>query len=285
VSTTAVVLVVFGALGFAAIGSFVCVIIDRLPVALDEPNEYGDAYDTRPWAAVLGGNSRCSVTDCAAPIRRSDNVPVLSWLVLRGKCRSCEARIDGYHPVVELLCPALFLLSVWAIGLHWSLMPLLWLIPVGVAVAVIDLRTLIVPTRIVWPAFAVTVALSVLAAGLEDRWSMLVTAAVGLAVFAGPLFVLWFIMPGGMGFGDVRLAVLLGWTLGFYAGTRPMGAVVLGAIGLVVASITGIVLGVVALGARGRKAQVPFGPALVTGTFFCVLLAEQILEPFAVYAA
>jgi leader peptidase (prepilin peptidase)/N-methyltransferase len=279
---TELVLIAVGTLAFLAIGSFTCVIIDRLPVLLDEPNEYGEVWDTRPWREVLGGHSRCS--DCGAPVRARDNIPVLSWLVLRGRCRDCGERIGAFHPVVELLCPALFLLIGWSTGWSWLLLPVLWLVPVGLAVAVIDLRSLIVPTRIVWPAFAVTVALSLVAAAIAGEWSLLLSAVVGVATLAGPLFLIWFALPASMGFGDVRLAVLLGWTLGFYAGTRPIAAVFLVVCCFVLASVIGLVVGIVALGARGRKAQVPFGPALIAGALFCIVMAEPILEPFGVYA-
>jgi leader peptidase (prepilin peptidase)/N-methyltransferase len=282
VSATQSVLIALGAVGFAALGSFVCVIIDRLPVALDEPNEYGELWDTRPWSEVLGGHSRCS--DCGVPVRPIDNVPVVSWLLLRGRCRGCNARIPAYHPVVELLCPALFLLVGWAMEWQLIVLPVLWLVPVGVAVAVIDLRTLMVPTRLVWPAFLVAVVLSVTVAGVEGEWTLLLTALAGLAGFAGPLFLLWFVLPKAMGFGDVRLATLLGWTLGFCAGTRPVAGLILAVTCLALSSMIGLLVGVVALGARGRKAQVPFGPALFTGALLCCALAEPILEPFGVFA-
>ncbi len=279
-SSTEIVLLVFGALLFLALGSFCCVIIDRLPKPLDEPNELGELWDTRPWGEVFGGNSRCS--DCGEPVKFYDNIPVLSWLVLRGKCRGCGQRIPAFHPIVELLCPVLFLLCVWSLGWGWQLLPVLWLIPVGVTISAIDLRTLMVPTRIVWPAFAVSVLLTVAAAGLLGEWRWLITAAVGLAVFAGPLFLLWFALPAGMGFGDVRLAVLLGWTLGFYAGQRPIAGAFLAVLCLGASAMIGILVGVIALGARGRKAKVPFGPALFMGTLLCILLAQPILQPFGV---
>lgn len=279
---TQTLLVIVGAFGFAALGSFVCVIIDRLPRALDEPNEYGELWDTNPWPEVLGGHSRCS--SCGEPVRPVDNVPVVSWFLLRGRCRGCGERIPAFHPVVELLCPALFLVSVWALGWNLALLPVLWLVLVGVAVAAIDLRTLIVPTRIVWPAFGVAVLLGVLVAGVEGEWTWLLTALVCLASFAGPLFVLWFILPAAMGFGDVRLATLLGWTMGLYAGTRPVAGAFLAVICLAMSSMIGLVVGIVALGARGRKAQVPFGPALAAGAFLCIVLAEPILEPFGVFS-
>lgn len=277
-SPAEIVAVVLGAAAFLAIGSFTCVVIDRLPLQLDEENRFGELWDTRPWPEVLGGTSRCS--SCGVAVRPHQNIPVVSWIVLRGRCSSCGDRIPGFHPWVELAAPLLFLAAVWSLGFDWALVPVLWLIPVGLAVAVIDLRTLIVPTRIVWPAFFVSVALTVLVAAIEGEWSWLLSALIGVAVFAGPLFVLWFAMPSAMGFGDVRLTVLLGWNLGFYAGTELFAPVILALIAMTVAAIVGLLIGVVALGLRGRKAKVPFGPALVISAFACILLAEPILEPF-----
>ena len=277
-SGTEIVLLVIGTLAAFAVGSFTCVVIDRLPLALDEENEYGELWDTRPWGEVIGGHSRCST--CGTAVRPVDNIPVVSWMVLRGRCRGCSDRIPAFHPIIELLCPILFLGAVWAIGATWLLLPALWLIPVGLAVSTIDFRTLMVPTRIVWPAFAVMIVLCAIAAGVEGEWERMLSAAIGLAVVAGPLFVLWFVMPKNMGFGDVRLAVLLGWTVGFFAGDKPAGALILGLIYIALSSIIGIMIGVVGLGARGRKAKVPFGPSMVIAAYLCVALAPQILDPF-----
>jgi leader peptidase (prepilin peptidase)/N-methyltransferase len=279
VTPTDWVLLIAGVLGFTAIGSFTCVVIDRLPLALDEPNEYGELWDTRPWRQVFGGTSRCS--SCGAPVRVRDNVPVLGWLLLRGRCRDCGERIPGFHPVVELICPLLFLFFVWQLGVSWLLLPVLWLVPAGVAISAIDLRTLIVPTRIVWPAFFVSVALCVAVAGVEGEWGWLLSAVIGIVVLAGPLFTIWFIRPQGMGFGDVRLAVLLGWNVGFFAGSPLLGAVFLGLACMALSALVGIVYGIVALGARGRGAKVPFGPALVAAALFCMAMAGPILEPFS----
>ncbi|MFV0318607.1 MAG: prepilin peptidase [Microthrixaceae bacterium] len=271
--------IVVGVIAFIAIGSFTCVVIDRLPLALDEPNQYGELWDTRPWPEVVGGSSRCS--SCGAPVKPSDNIPVISWLALMGRCRSCGEPIPAFHPLVELGSGLLFLGAVWAFGLHdWRLLPALWLIPVGLAVSVIDIRTFIVPTRIVWPAFGVSVVLTAVAAGLSGDWGWLLSALVGLAVMAGPLFVVWFINPKGMGFGDVRLVTLLGWNVGFFAGGGLAAPAVLAVICLAIAAMVGLVVGIAALGARGRKAQVPFGPSLVVATYLCIALAPQILEPF-----
>ena len=277
------VVLVFGTLIAFAVGSFLCVVIERLPVALEKPNEYGDSYDTRPWGEVLGGNIRCS--DCGEPIRAVDKIPVLSWFLLGGKCRGCGERIPGFHPVVELLVPLLFIGAVWAIGMDWRVLPVLGLIPAGVAISAIDFRTMIVPTAIVWPSFALVVALSAISAGIEGEWARLLTALVGLASLAGPLFLLWFFLPSGMGFGDVRLAVLLGWTTGFYSGTEPIAGAILAMVLLFSASVIGILVGVVALGARGRKAKVPWGPSLYAATVLMIVLAEPILDAFGVWSA
>jgi leader peptidase (prepilin peptidase)/N-methyltransferase len=179
---------------------------------------------------------------------------------------------------VELSVPLLSLGALWTLGLSWSLLPALWLIPVGVAVAVIDLRTLIVPTRIVWPAFFVSVLLCVVAAGLEGEWDWLLSAIVGMAVLALPLFLIWFAVPHGMGFGDVRLATLLGFNVGFYALGSFLGAVFLSVLCMGGSAVLGVLMGVIALGARGRGAKVPFGPALVAGAFLCIAFAEPIID-------
>ena len=271
-------LLLLGALGFLAIGSFTNVVIDRLPRQLDEPNEHGELWETRPWSEVSSGRSRCS--DCGAALRPVDTIPVVSWLRLRGRCRACRAPIAGYHVLVEMAVPLLFLGALWALGVSWSLLPALWLIPVGVAVAVIDLRSLMVPTRIVWPALVVSIGLCAVAAGVQSEWGWLLSALVGMVALALPLLLIWFAMPHGMGFGDVRLATLLGFNVGFYAFGSIGGAVFLSALCLGGAAILGILMGLIALGVRGRGAKIPFGPAMVAAAFLCIAFSEPILDAF-----
>lgn len=270
---------VFGALLGAAVGSFCCVIIERLPLKLDEPNDWGDDYDTRPWREIVGGESRCS--SCGADIRWIDKIPVLSWFLLRGKCKSCGERIPGFHPLVEFLVPAVGIGLVAIFGWDWRLLPALWLVPVGIVVSFIDFRTYIVPTRIVWPAFFVAVALSVVVAGIEGEWAWLWGGLLGTVILAGPLALLWFALPNGMGFGDVRLATLLGWTLGFsvYTG-RWVSVLVCALVLLIAAAVLGIIMGIGGLMAYGRKAKVPFGPALVTATFVVLAVSAPLLDGY-----
>lgn len=261
-----------------AIGSFICVIIDRLPVPLDEPGPTGDEWDTRPWSEVLGGTSRCST--CGAGVRPRDNIPVIGWLLLRGRCRDCSAPIPSFHPIVELLVPALALLAYWELGWTWQLLSVLWLIPVGVAMTVIDLRTMIVPTRLVWPSFFGAVVCSGVVALSTGRPLTLMSGVIGVLVMAGPLFTLWYVLPSHLGFGDVRLTVFLGWTVGFTASLvdeRLAAAAFLAVIAMLLGSIGGIMFGIAIKIGFGRP--FPFGPTLIGGAYVALVLAEPILRP------
>jgi leader peptidase (prepilin peptidase)/N-methyltransferase len=277
------VLVVWGVLMLLVIASFTNVIIDRLPLALDEPNEYGELWDTRPWGEVLGGRSRCS--DCGAEVRWYDNLPIVSFVVLRGRCRSCGTPYGVFHLVVELLIPLLGVGLTWLVvrdmGWTWLLLPWLFLVPVGVAISAIDLRTLIVPTRIVWPAVGITAVLAVAATLLEGSPQWLLGGLVGVVALAGPLFAIWWVVPAGMGFGDVRLSVLLGMNVGLAAsaiGAPLIWCAMFSLMCLFLASVVGIVMALPFLGAGRRK--IPFGPALFVAALVCVGLAGPILDPF-----
>lgn len=276
-----VVLAIAGVLAGFAVGSFSCVVIDRLPVELDEPDQFGDHYGVRPWREVFGGTSRCS--DCGTSLRRSDMVPVLSWLRLRGRCRGCGSPIPGFHPLVELAVPLVGAGLVLGLGWGWRVVPALVLVPVGIVAATIDLRTMIVPLRLVWPALGVVVAVSGACAGFAGEWRWLFGGLIGILTMAGPLFVIWFILPRGMGFGDVRLAVLLGWVVGFTTidGTW-VTAVFCGAAALTCAAVAGVMMSFVGLAARGRHAKVPFGPGLVVGAFVVIAFGAELLDGFVV---
>lgn len=278
------ILVAFGIVTAVVVASFTNVIIDRLPLALDEPNEYGELWDTRPWGEVLGGRSRCSA--CGAEIHWYDNIPLLSYIRLRGHCRDCGAPYGAFHLLVEIGVPVATVLVAFGVvhngGWTWLLVPWLFLVPIGAAVSTIDLRTLIVPTRIVWPATAISAVLCIGAAFAEGEPRWLLGALIGALVLAGPLFVIWWFVPTGMGFGDVRLCVLLGLNVGLAAasvGRSLAWSALLAVLCLALASIIGIVMALPFLGSNRRK--IPFGPALVLSALVCISLAVPILEPFA----
>lgn len=297
-----VMLTLFG----LAVGSFSCVVIDRLPVPLDEPNEFGETFGMRPWGEVAGGRSRCS--SCGTDVPAYLNVPVLSWLALRGKCRGCGASIGLFHPVVEATVPLLWLGLMATLGWGWALVPMLWFVPIAVIVGVIDLRTLMVPTKLIWPAAAVSVVLIGVSAIGQGDGTIAIGAALGAAVLSGALFVIWFIRPDGLGFGDVRLAVLIGLHLGALVAT---GGMLLVVFTVVLAMGTAAVMGILLAAAlwllgnrRGvpaiidddptvqpastvegepevtsiSKLAVPFGPALLAAALVVAAVSPQLVE-------
>ena len=259
-----------------AVASFTGVIVDRLPKPLDEPNAGGDTWDTNPWREVLGGRSHCLT--CGAPVAAYDNIPVVSYLVLLGRCRSCKQRFGIGHVLLELLIPALLILMTIRVGVRWMLIPALVAVPVGVAIAAIDFRTLIVPTRLVWPAAAVSFVTGSVAAIAEGHAWWIMSGAVCALTLSGPLFAIWWFMPRGMGLGDVRLCVLLGWTIGLFAAPGGVGFAAATAFWcLALAAAIGLVMSVVFIG-RGRK--IPFGPALVAAAVVLVMFAEPFRTAF-----
>lgn len=272
--------VAFGGLFALCLGSFTNVVIDRLPLHLSEPNEFGETWSTNGWRHVLGGHSRCS--SCEVPIRAVDNVPVLSYLALRGRCRSCDATIPVFHPLVELAVPVAALVVLATAGAHWTVLPFLLAVPALVAIAVIDIRTLIVPTRLVWPMAGVSVAAAVMAVVVTGHPASLWNAVAGVLALAGPLALIWLVLPGAMGFGDVRLATLLGWLVGFATGGSAIVVTVkVMAVCMFLSAVLGIVVGVAFLGARGRKAKVPFGPSMILGALICVCAVQPLTKGFA----
>ena len=250
-----VMLIVMATLFGLAIGSFSCVVIDRLPVPLDGPNEFGERFTMRPWSEVAGGRSRCSA--CGTDVPAYLNVPVFAWLFLRGRCKNCDATIGAFHPIVEASVPLLWLGLAWALGWGWTLVPMLWFVPVAVIVGVIDLRTLMVPTKLVWPAAGISVVLIAASAVGLGETAVAVGALLGAAVLGGALFVIWFAKPGGLGFGDVRLAVLIGLHIGALVGTGGMILVVFSVVlTMGVAAFMGLLLGAV-LWAQGNRRAAP----------------------------
>ncbi len=254
---------VFGLL----IGSFLNVVIYRVPAG-------------KPLLPA----SRCP--GCDAAIRPWQNVPVLSWIALRGRCASCKTKISVRYPLVELGTGFAFAAIAWwwfaaddtmAHGM-WAAMlqfcALLYLAAISITLALIDLDTFRLPNAIVLPSFAVLLALLLAATLLATdapMWWPLLRAVAGATVLMLGYGALWFFWPGGMGLGDVKLAAVLGLMLGWF------GWGVL-AVGAFAAFVFGGVFGValVLLRRGGRKSRIPFGPWMLLGAWFGLGAGQQL---------
>lgn len=242
-----------------AVGSFLNVVIYRVPRK----------------ESVVKPRSRCP--ECETQLSPRDNVPVVSWLLLRGRCRSCQAPIARRYPLVELITAASFAAMAVRLGADPALPAFLVLAAALIAISAIDLEHFIVPNRIVYPALLLIAPLLVVAAAVDDAWSSLGRAALGGALAWLALLVIHLISPRGMGFGDVRLAGLIGVPLGWLGlGHVPVGLF----LGFASASVVGIAL--ILVGAKGRKDKVPFGPFLALGAFAAILFGRAILRWYGV---
>jgi leader peptidase (prepilin peptidase)/N-methyltransferase len=246
--------VVAGVVGLV-IGSFLNVIIWRVPRG----------------ESVVSPPSHCP--GCDVPIAPRDNVPVVSWLVLRGRCRHCHNRISVRYPLVELATGVLFALMVVRFGLSWDLPAYLYLAAIAVALALIDIDVHRLPNAIVLPSYPVVAALLLLPAVADGRWDDYLRAALcGLILFAF-YFLLAFIYPAGMGFGDVKLAGVLG----AYLGWLGWGALGVGAfLGFLLGGVLGALL--MAVGRAGRKSKIPFGPFMLAGTQIAIVAADPLVD-------
>lgn len=239
------------------IGSFLNVVIWRVPRG----------------ESVVSPPSHCP--GCDRPIRRQDNIPVLGWILLRGRCRDCGAPISARYPAVELVTAAVFGVLAWRFGLDWSLPAYLYLGAVGVALAVIDVDVHRLPNAIVLPSYGVAAVLLLLAAAVSGDWSPLLRAALGGLALFGVYFALAFAYPAGMGFGDVKLAGVLGTYLGWLGwGVLLVG----GFLGFLLGGVVGGALMVVRR--AGRKSKIPFGPFMLVGTLVAILLGQPIFDGY-----
>jgi leader peptidase (prepilin peptidase)/N-methyltransferase len=212
---------------------------------------------------------------CYARIRPYDNIPVVSWAVLRGRCRDCRAPISARYPLVELGTAVLFAAMAARFGPHAVLAAYLYLAAIGVALSLIDLDVKRLPNVIVLPSYLVAgVLLGVAAATSHDAGRPL-RALVGMAAYYGLFLLLRLIYPKGMGFGDVKLAGVLGLYLGW------LGYDVL-FVGYLAGAILGGVVGIgLILGKRaGRKTTVPYGPFMVAGALVAIFVGAPLVHAY-----
>jgi leader peptidase (prepilin peptidase)/N-methyltransferase len=248
-------IIVFAVFGLV-IGSFLTVVVERVPQR----------------QSIVAPRSRCP--RCGAEIRSRDNVPVFSWLFLRGKCRSCGERISALYPATELATAGLFAGAAAAFdGLLQAIMVAAFL-ALLVAVSLIDARYRVIPNRLVYPSYVAFGALVLVGAAAGLGMSA-ARAALGLALYGGGLLVVALIVPKGMGMGDVKLAGLIGLVLGSlglaYVAVAAGTAILAGGLASVAVLIA-------ARGARGK--MIPFGPFLALGAAIAVFAAPQISQAY-----
>jgi leader peptidase (prepilin peptidase)/N-methyltransferase len=247
---------IVGLLGLA-VGSFLNVVIYRVP---------------RDESLVRPG-SHCP--HCAAEVRNRHNIPVLGWLLLRGRCADCGSPIGARYPLVEAGTAALFVAVAAKFGWSWELPAYLYLAAIAVALAAIDLDVRRLPDRIVLPSYGVAAVLLVPAAVIGHDW-----AAAWRGLAAAALFYCFYrilaVIPRGMGGGDVKLAPLLG----FYLGWLGWSSVAVGAFaGFLLGGIVGVAL--MAARLASRKSRIPFGPYMLAGAFLAVFAAAPIADWYA----
>ena len=271
--------VVLAAIAGLFVGSFVTMVVDRVPDGIS-----------------LLGRPRCP--HCHTELGVTELVPVVSWLWLRGKCRHCAEPITPAYPAVEIVTAALFVAAVLRFDWSWVLLPFLLLFAMLVAVSVVDLYDYRIPDRIVFPTLARSIPLVIVISFVEDLPEAAVWAVMGALLFSGILFVTSLLPGGGMGFGDVKLALVLGLFLG-WLGSNLRGMVLLVFTTLLIGSLLGVVMGVAVGAMRTRfgrevlpdpeagdgelatrswsKQPIPFGPSLALATVVAVLFSNQLL--------
>ncbi|HSH60180.1 MAG TPA: prepilin peptidase [Acidimicrobiales bacterium] len=241
------------------VGSFLNVVIHRVPEK----------------QSVVRPRSRCP--RCGTTLEPRDNVPVVSWLLLRGRCRNCRGAISIRYPLIEVATAALFVAAAVRLGPDPVLPAFLVVFAALLAISAVDLERFIVPNRILYPALFIAAPLLVVAAALDGDWSSLRDAAIGGALAWVLLFAIHMASPKGMGFGDVRMAGLIGMLLGWLS----IGHVLLGLfLAFLSAAVVGV--GLMVAGVRGRKDRVPFGPFLALGAITAVFVGGPILSWYAV---
>lgn len=243
-----IALVTLAGLFGLVIGSFLNVVIWRVPRG----------------ESVVRPASRCPA--CGNEVRPRDNVPVLSWVLLRGRCRDCGEPISRRYPLVEVVTGIVFMVMAARFGWDPALPGFLYLGAVGVALWMIDLDVKRLPNAIVLPSYAVSGVLLAVAAIATGEGDALLRAGLGMAALYSFYFALAFAYPAGMGFGDVKLAGVLGLYLGWLGWAELAAGAFLG-------FLFGGVVGVLLMLARraGRKSQLPFGPFMLSGALVAIL--------------
>jgi leader peptidase (prepilin peptidase) / N-methyltransferase len=230
-----------------AIGSFLNVVAARIPL----------------HRSIVSPGSACM--SCETELRWHDNVPLLSFALLRGRCRHCQAAIPWRYPLVEAVTALLIGGSVLKYGISWQAAVGAFFCAALVAVSATDVERFVIPNKVVLPAAAVVLAAQTLLHPSVE-WT------VGAFGASGFLFLAALAYPAGMGMGDVKLALLLGAMLGR---TVPVALM----IGMIAALVPSIAL-LVRHGSAARKMRIPFGPFLALGGVIALFAGNVLLDAY-----
>lgn len=267
IAVTVVLAAVLGLL----LGSFLNVVVYRVPIG----------------KSIVSPPSACP--HCDTEIKPWDNIPVLSWILLRGKCRNCAAPISARYPLVELATSVSFALvalgfapacfaattSAGAVAAVLVMISFLYLAAITIALALIDLDVHKLPNVIVVPAYGVSGALFTAASILSGNYGPLLASAIAMAGLFAIYLAMALVYPGGMGLGDVKLAGVLG----IYLGWAGWGAVAVGSFGaFLLAGIFSIVL--LATKRAGRKSGIPFGPWMLAGAWVGIVVGNAVFASY-----
>lgn len=237
------------------VGSFLNVVIARVPLG----------------QSVIATRRTCP--RCGSELRPRCRVPIAGWFVSRTGCCECSETLPARYPLVEAGTAILFVVVGLRFGFSWELPAFLYLAAVSIALAVIDLDVKRLPNVIVLPSYVVGGLLLLAPAVAGGLWSEYLGTWFGALVLFVLYFALALIYPAGMGFGDVKLAGVLG----LYLGWLGWGSVVVGAFfGFLSGAVVGV--GLMIFGSAGRKTKIPFGPFMLVGAWIAVLWGQAIAD-------
>jgi len=243
-----------------AIGSFLNVVIYRVP----------------RHESIVRPRSACP--SCHAPILERDNIPVVSWLLLHGKCRSCQHPISMRYPIIELTCAMLFAGAAARFGYNWELPAMLVFLAGLLALASIDLELMVLPKGIIFTVLAGVAVFLVVAAAVYNEWHRLLIAVLCALGWFLVFFLLWAVSPRILGYGDVRLSTVLGLALG-WLGIRYV------ILGFFSANLIGAIIGIFLIATKKmrRDQPIPYGVFLALGAALAVYAGSELLAPFQRY--
>lgn len=264
------------------IGSFLNVVIYRLPKMME--NEWRGEYqayfspdaNTAAPAKFNLAVPRSACPSCNAPVQARDNIPVLSWLLLRGKCRNCKAAISARYPIVEALTAALSAVAAWKFGFGAAALLVIFVGWVLIALTFIDIDRMLLPDQLTLPLLWLALLFSLTDSAFVNPAQAIVGAAAGyLSLWS--VYWLFKLLTGkeGMGYGDFKLLAVFGALLGW----QQLPLIIL------LSSVVGAVVGITLLSIQGKDkaTPIPFGPYIAAAGWIALLWGEQLTTAYLRY--